>query len=129
MGMTEGNPQCWLDGQRSFATCCHETGAGWQQQLRVSLVPAFRLMFTGGMGLASLGFAMFVWRQVMIRWREVNGSARYWQVGFFIMWICHFSGKALGRIVAVFGSVLAFKELYAVMSAKARQIATKIGDR
>jgi len=124
-GSPSGNPACW-DDRHNFETCCMSPGSVWQQNLRIRFVPLFRLLATGGMGLAVLGFAMYVIREVSMRWGDAN---RYWSIAVFAMWLAHFSSTAFARIVAALGSALAFKELYSVIHTGARRVAQRIGDR
>lgn len=120
-----GNLRCW-DQQNNYATCCNPPGSEWQQWLRVTLVPLFRLLATGGMGLGVIGFAAFVCRSVSEQWGQPN---RYWNIAFFAMWLGHFSSVSLGRIVAVVGTALAFKELHSKIGVQAKVVARMIGDR
>jgi hypothetical protein len=119
----EGNPHCWYGGY-AYDFCCIGSWGNlrcWEQQ-QVLL----RTLATGGMGLSCVGFAIYVYRQVLERWEEANGS---WQIALFGMWLMHFGSVSLGRIVAVVGSALAFRELYSVVTIQAKQTARKIGDR
>jgi len=120
-----GNPACW-DEQRDFQLCCSPPGSDLQQQLRRAFVPAFRLFCTGGIGLSCLGFAIYIWNQVTQNWGDSNG---FMQIAFFIMWLCHFQNKALGRIVSVVGAAVAVRELYGILQVWAKQVAARIGDR
>lgn len=124
LGRPGGNPKCW-DAVHTFASCCAAPSAGWQRA-QVLAQPAARLLATGLIALSSVGFAMFVWRQLHENWGDVNGR---WHLVMMIMSLGSMHKSALTRACAFIGVGVACRELLAVVSARAKLFAATIGDR
>eukprot|EP00927_Polykrikos_kofoidii_P065810 TRINITY_DN61526_c0_g1_i1.p1 TRINITY_DN61526_c0_g1~~TRINITY_DN61526_c0_g1_i1.p1 ORF type:complete len:357 (-),score=64.44 TRINITY_DN61526_c0_g1_i1:531-1601(-) len=124
VGPAGGNQACW-DSRHSFEACCVAFTSTWDG-LRLASATVLRVLVGGVAVLSVVGFALYLWRQVKEAWNTVGGN---WQLALLGMWLYSFDVPALCRMIAIVGTTFALRELFVVLSFRAKLIASMVGDR
>eukprot|EP00928_Gymnodinium_smaydae_P050708 TRINITY_DN34274_c0_g1_i1.p1 TRINITY_DN34274_c0_g1~~TRINITY_DN34274_c0_g1_i1.p1 ORF type:complete len:334 (-),score=50.64 TRINITY_DN34274_c0_g1_i1:51-1052(-) len=123
-GRERGNPACW-DAQYTFDACCHDSSETWRTMQEI-MVPKLQILASGVLVLSLVGFGFFVWRQVHQAWGDHNGQ---WNLVWVAMSMGSLNNQALARFVALIGCAAALRELFFILSARAKKLSIGCCDR
>lgn len=121
--MAGGRHTCW-DSQYNFESCCKELTGTWLS-LHAFVVPILCNLASGWMCLSAVGFGLFLLRQVHEGWQDANGQ---WNICVMAVWIASLGHNQIGRLAVVVGAAIALREIYTVLSVRAKHIATRCCD-